>query len=145
MFKYSLDSVLNLKKQLEEQAKIRLGLAVAKYESEVHSLEVLLQELQEVQDLQQKSLTDVAKLKYVYSFSRVLTGRVKQQEQVVEACSVEVDTNRQEVIGCRFEVKKLERLKHRRLADYNYQEQRQEQTIIDEVATVQFYRQGSKG
>ena len=141
MFRFSLESVLKLDRQLEDRVKIKLGQTLVRYNQQVFLLEALNAELVKVQDQFRLSQgTDVDGLRQLHNFSLFMRDKIEQQTKNVQQAEQEVQKVKRELLEARREVRKLERLKEKRLEDYKYDEQRREQRILDEIAAGRFNR-----
>ncbi|MDA8441530.1 MAG: flagellar export protein FliJ [Peptococcaceae bacterium] len=141
-FKFQLGTVLDLQQQLEEMAKINFQ----------NKTELLRLETDRLSDLREEQLslyghyreqaqTDVCTLRQLHSFALALNARIDIQKVSIHTAQLAVDQARDELAATRLEVKKLERLKHKQLTEFLYQEQRKEQAFLDDIATGRFIRQ----
>lgn len=129
-----MEPLLNLHRQREEMAKSRLGQAVAKYNEELCKLTGINQELESAREQSRHPLSDGNEFRQSHTFLRLLAARLKKQQDAVNGWEREVTRLRQELLNLRQEVKKFERLRDRRLLEFQYAELRQEQSNLDEIA-----------
>ncbi len=142
MFKFSLESLLRLNEQFEEQAKNKLGEATKRLNQEISAYESLNQELNALYDgLRKTSSLDSAGLQHFHNYSRLLNMNRVQQLLVVEKLRQEAGLAKAELIARKQEVQKLVRLKEKGRLKYDLLERRTEQKNLDEIALGQFVRQ----
>ena len=141
MFKFSLESLLRLNEQFEEQAKNKLGQVTKRLNQAISAFESLDQELNSLYGrLRQTNSMNSADLQHFYNYSRLLNMNRVQQQLVVDKLTQEAGLAKAELIARKQEVQKLSRLKEKGRLKYNLLEQRIEQRNLDEIAAGQFVR-----
>lgn len=142
-FKFTLEPLLNLERQKEDQVKTKLHNALIEYNRAVKQKEQLARERDDLQEcMRTAAKRDGSSLGQYFTYALILNTRIKRQEENVAELDQVVQAIKNELLTKRQEVKKLERLREKQLVKYLYIEQRMEQQAIDEVAAVQFIRGG---
>ena len=143
MFKFKLEPLLRHRKHIEENHQKELG-ALRK---------ALVNEKQKLFDLKKKKADYVAALDQCrqgnhtasdilpyYRFIDRISKEIEiQRGQVIEAKRV-LDLKRMELIEAMKKRKTLDKLKDKEASAYQQQQHRQEQKIMNDVATQQFFR-----
>lgn len=140
MFRFTLQPILGLHEQQEDLAKCRLAEALAVCDAEKRKLNTIFDEIQTLAMRLRQQLNDAEELVQGHHFMQHLSEQLRAQREVLVLCQKQVESLREELLQFKLEVKKLDRLKGRRYAEYLEQEQKQEQIIIDELAINSFSR-----
>jgi len=135
-FHFRLQTILNVKKQLEKSAKNELGIAMQKLEKQKQILAAIqLEKAQQEEECRQEGLSGVllAKLKQRMEYISVLHERdLAQQERVNEEMK-NVDKVREKLIEIMKERKILEKLREKELALYRKEQEKAGQLLVDEL------------
>jgi flagellar FliJ protein len=79
-----------------------------------------------------------------FYYARHLDKRKTEQKKVVQNAQKLVDEKRAELVEATKKKKVLERLKERKLEEYNKAALKEEQALIDEAASQRFNHEGAK-
>ena len=143
-FEYKFQVLLDLKKQLEEQAKNEFGKAIARLDREK-------QELRRIEDAIRMSIDEFR----VISGGRFTAGTIKRynafikrmkenaaaQKLIIKKAEEEVEQARQLLVKAIQEREKFEKLEEKEYEKYFEEEKRLDNMIVDELVS---YRSGSK-
>ncbi|MHB8064587.1 MAG: flagellar export protein FliJ [Ruminiclostridium sp.] len=140
-FGFRLDSVLKLKSQLEDNAKNCLARATRELESQKNSLEGL----KNINDGSMNSLnieveegTPVYRLRIYNSYLSFMKKKITEQKENVNIAEQDVDINRESLIKAMQERKILEKLKEKKYQEYQKEQSKAEQLLIDELNSFKF-------
>ncbi len=138
-FKFSLEKILELKKQKLEQAQIELSKAQKAYQEEV----AREQKIRETILLSKKQLFASGQIqgKEIFLTQQHLKGleaELKICLQRQHILSQEITLWRQEVLKRNKEKKVLENLKQKQWEKFIHEQKQKEQKELDEVATLSF-------
>ena len=135
-FNFSLQPLLNLKMQQEDQLKNELGRAVRKLEVEKERLEELHRQREAgVEDFHAASFKGVTveKLKEYQAFFAFLQDRILLQKEVIHVEQTNVDKIRGDLLKIVQEREMLDKLKTRKYEEYLKELEKDEQKINDEL------------
>lgn len=140
-FSFKLQSLLNIKIQLEDSLKNQLGRAIQKLEQEKAILRTFEQHMEEcINEINNKSMlgTTVASLREYNSYMIFLKEKIELQKENVNWASINVDKYREELVKAVQERKMMENLKQKQYEDYMKEQNRDEQKKIDEVISFNY-------
>lgn len=140
-FHFRLEPVLNYRSTLEEKAKEELAGSLARYYREKQVLEELEEDLSAHTQPVECGKVDVTQLVMLESYQRYLEGQLEQQSARVRAAEEVVAKCRRKLEQKMRERKAVEILKDKQYQEFLYQEEREEQKFLDDIATVRFVRQ----
>lgn len=136
-FSFRLQSVLNLKKQREDNLKNELGKAMRILEEEKRRLAILecsLNSLVEEFNNKAKKST-VRKLIEYKEYLTLLACNIKVQKENVNCAAHNVDKVREELLQAVKERQILDKLKEKKKEEYYTEQTRIEQKAIDEIVS----------
>jgi flagellar protein FliJ len=140
-FGFRLESVLNLKSQLEDNAKNSLARATRELESQLDCLEGL----KNVNEGSMNSLNaevdvgiPVYRIMVYNSYLSYLKNKIIDQKENVNIAEQDVDINRESLIKAMQERKILEKLKEKKYQEYQKEQNKVEQLLIDELNSFKF-------
>jgi flagellar FliJ protein len=140
-FAFRLESVLNLKTQMEDNAKNNLARATKELENQ----KVCLEELKNVNDVSMSSLTEevdegipVYRVQFYNNYLSLMKDKIANQKENVNIAERNVDTNREYLIKAMQERKVLEKLKEKKYKEYAKEQIKEEQLGIDELNSFNF-------
>ena len=138
-FIFSLQKVLDLRRQQEDKAKEALALARRKYQEQNQLVQEILEErVRAKQSLTEKKDITQADI-WLYNLYRDrLNLDLVQAEEQLGRLSREINHNRQELIEKSKQKKVLERLKHNRKVKFEHEQQQEEQKEFDEMAVLRY-------
>ncbi|HOV27377.1 MAG TPA: flagellar export protein FliJ [Pseudobacteroides sp.] len=140
-FKFRLQPLLNIKKQLEDSAKNELGKAVQKLEQEKEKGRVLLRHREKyINSLREKtsSVARVEELRNYTMYISSLAKKVEDQNKNIKEANDVVDKYREELIKIVKERKMLEKLREKKLNEYLIEMSKDEQKRMDEIVSYKY-------
>ncbi len=143
-FRFSMESVLNIKKKLEEQAKNEYGQANARLFREQEKLNTFLMRREEAKQKlklilsETLSMTEIRKMEDAVE---VLSFYVVQQQLEVKRCEKEVEIAREKLTEAMKERKIFDKLKEKAYEEFLKEENWREQKEVDELMS---FKHGSK-
>jgi len=135
-FNFKLQSVLDLKVQMEDNKKNEFGSAVQKLEYEKKVLENIKHEKEKninVFGNELKNKAKVSTIRQINSYISLLGQKIEVQKENVNKASNIVDKKREELLEAVKERKIMDKLKEKEYCLFLKQELKEEQKIIDEI------------
>lgn len=142
-FVFKLQAVLNLKKQIEDSVKNELGKAAQELKRQIKILEDIEIERDEyIHDINSQSTsgTSVGKLKNYNLYISLLKDKMVYQKNNIKNAQKSVDMYREQLIIAVQERKMMEKLREKKFAEYLKEQQKEEQKLIDEIASFNHKR-----
>jgi len=140
-FTYKLQSVLNLRKQVENAAKNDLAVQLKKLSNAQKQLHMVLTEQEEgfnrLSDEYKEGIQVTRLRQYNYYFNNV-AERVKQQKESVKKASKDVDISREKLIKASKEKKILETLREKKYDEFLREQLKAEEKVTDEVVSYRY-------
>ncbi|HEY5583595.1 MAG TPA: flagellar export protein FliJ [Ruminiclostridium sp.] len=140
-FGFRLESVLNLKSQLEDNAKNTLAGSTRELESQKNCLE----DLKNINDGSINSLNaeidegiSVFRIKNYNSYLAFMRKKITDQKENVNIAEGVVDIDREGLIKAMQGRKILEKLKEKKYQEYVIEQNKSEQLLIDELNSFKF-------
>lgn len=122
-FKFSLESVLTVRKKALEDERIFLAKilnTLTAQKKELEQLHLKLYELRfETQKYQQEGVFNPVVMDNMYSFSRLIEEKIKKQENIIEQTQQILSTQRKKTQIAYIKVQSLEKLKEKQKANYD--------------------------
>ncbi len=145
-FIFKLQSVLNLRKQKEDNIKNELGIAIQRLEQEKRRLSELENTLDAtVREFNEKTRkTTVHELIEYNEYLSLLNSRIKSQKDNVNNAAQYVDKVREELVKAVKDRKILEKLKERHYEEFLLKQKKLEQKTNDEIVSYN-YNESSAG
>lgn len=145
-FIFKLQSVLNLRKQKEDNIKNELGIAIQRLEQEKRRLSELENTLDAtVREFNEKTRkTTVHELIEYNEYLSLLNSRIKSQKDNVNNAAQYVDKVREELVKAVKDRKMLEKLKERHYEEFLLEQKKLEQKTNDEIVSYN-YNESSAG
>ena len=140
-FKFKLQAVLNLKKQVEDNKKNELGKAVQELERQKNILkEIELEREEYITDMNNKSISGVSvgKLKEYGLYISLLNKRMDKQKNNIKIAQKSVDMHREQLIIAIQERKMMEKFREKKFEEHVKEQLKQEQKVIDEIASFNY-------
>jgi flagellar FliJ protein len=138
VFKFRLQTLLRLKKQLEKNAKNELGIAVMKLEEEKAKLRAIEHNIDLTMSDFRKACQGIIqpeKIKELKVFLEYLQTERERQEVNVKRQQENVDKIREKLVEIMKERKVLENLKEKEYQEYLKTEEKKEQQRVDELVS----------
>ena len=139
-FKFRLEPVISLKKKVEDERKLALGVAKRDLSRKEEMLTNLCEHRQSCQDSVEEKLAehclDVARMLIHYAYIEKLTDDIANHTSAVEQSRQDVEKKRGLLLESSRQKKTLERLKEKAKERYVYRAKRIEQAALDETAST---------
>lgn len=140
-FRYSMENLLQVKKKLEDQAKVAYGLARLRLTKEEEKLEQLNQRKDSYED-ELRSLRsaklDILKIKQCEQAINVMQQSIKQQITIVKNAAHRLEISRIRLSDSMVERKTQERLKEKAFVEYMLELDAEEQKEVDELNSFNY-------
>ena len=143
-FKFSMESLLNLKLSLENKKKEELGHAITLLKLEKDKLFQLENKRNNVIDLYKKGSKDkifVLELKNYNNYLLFIKKTIEEQLLIIKKAEINVEQKREEFINATKERKILDKLKEKHYENYLYEVKQEEQKIVDEIVSYNYSNQ----
>jgi flagellar protein FliJ len=140
-FVFKLQTLLNLKMQMEDSLKNELGKAIQKLEREKN---ILMQIDAEREELINKFSSEsgkgiiVEKFKEYNTYIFHLKVKMELQKENINHAQKNVDRYREELIKMVQEKEMLEKLKEKKYKDFLYEQSKEEQRFNDELVSYKY-------
>lgn len=142
-FEFKLQTSLCLKQKEEDRVKEELQIISSRYQEETRHLMLLAEQSVQLEDRLRKSqeaMVDVVETRLCLDYLPVMRGRIEGQQELVNLARAEMESIRQKLVEIMRKRKVLEKLKERHYTQYQLELTREEQKIIDEMATNGYNR-----
>lgn len=140
-FGFRLEAVLNLKTQMEDNAKNNLARSARELECQKECLE----ELKNLNEATIGSLNNeidngipVYRIKDYNSYFSLMKNKIINQKENVNIAQKDVDINREVLVRAVQERKILDKLKEKKYQEYLKEQNKSEQQLIDELNSFKF-------
>ena len=137
-FRFRLQGVLRYREAQEESKKREFGATIGHLKHEEAHYSKIVNDIDKHDDLREKSgkgkILAINLIRNFY-YSRSLERKKSDQSKAVETAQEAVDEKRVELVETTKKKKTLERLRERRLEEHNKEVIKEEQALIDEIAT----------
>ena len=140
-FIFRMESLLNIKTQMEESLKNELGKSVQKLELEKIKLKKIENDREEcINNLKSKASKGiiVSKIQEYNSYISLLKERMKIQKENINYAQNIVDNYREQLIKMMQEKEMLEKLKNKKYKEYLVEQGKADQKINDEVISYKY-------
>ena len=147
MYKFSLQSLLNHRKHIEENLEKELGRIKRVVNNEKRRLEKIRKEKIKCREELKKKQSDGKKVNEIilyFNYLDKLSKDIGKQKRCLKDVEKEYDIKRSELIEAMKKRKTLERLKEKEMKAFNYSEMKVETNIMNEVAANRFIRKTSQ-
>ncbi|MCL2058751.1 MAG: flagellar export protein FliJ [Oscillospiraceae bacterium] len=138
VFKFKLRSLHRLKAQIEDQAKNKFGIAIAKLNAELAVLNrirgAIAAAMDEFRTLSGKRFT-AGRIKEFNYFISTMRDKEAAQQTVVEEAMVRVNRAREELIVASRQREMFDKLRDKAFARYMEEVRRAEQRAVDELVS----------
>lgn len=134
-FRYSMESILNIKLKLEEQAKLAYAVARNRLnieEDKLLKLEDKKSSYEEEQRRQSNSKLNILKMKQLSEAIEIMKLKIKQQKVVVKTAAQRLEIARIRLNDAMIERKTQEKLREKAWQEYMMEVNAEEQKEIDE-------------
>lgn len=142
-FSFRLQSLLNVKRQMEDSLKNELGKAIRKLEEEKDELKGMENAREECIDGFNSGTSrgiTVEKILEYNAYLALLNEKIARQKEYVNSLQKNVDKIRENLLKVMQERKMLDKLKERKYQNYLDESKREEQRLQDEVAGYKYER-----
>ena len=139
-FRYSMQSILDYRRDLEEEGKLRFSEAQKEYLKQKKILEGVEQKLDAAFAAISNTSNRIYELKNLCQYIYLLKEKKIVQKKRVEETQMEMEIKRQQLISAQKDRKIIEKHKEKALEQYNTELNQEEQKIIDELALYSYFR-----
>ena len=140
-FIFKLQGVLDIRRELEEQAKAEFGMAQAELNAEEQKLAALVarkeDKIAELKELMSASL-NVKKINTCKEGVEILKEMEKEQKLAVSRAETKVELARRKLTKAILERKTIEKLREKQLEEYKVMYEAEEQKINDEMSSYSY-------
>jgi len=137
-FQFKLQRILDYRKQIEEQAKMRLAKILSLISQKKEQIKQCERELEQISKvISMGNLSEHSLWLYKESEKNILLY-IDQLKKELKDLSQKAEVLRQDLILKTIERKKLEKLKQKDYERFIYEEQKREQKEIDEISTLRY-------
>jgi len=143
-FRYNMQSILNIKYRLEDQAKSEYAFAVVRHQEEVEKEEQMeLQKKGYETDLKNLMLDrlDFREITCTKAGIRYMDDQIRKQKRVVAMANHEVEVAREKLSDLMIERKTQEKLREDAFSRYKKEILAEESKEIDEIVSFRFNNQ----
>ena len=140
-FRYSMQSVLDIKYRLEDQAKGVYAAAKLRYEEEVEKKERLEEQKRRYEDALQKLMLnrlDFREIQFTKTGIEAIEDAIKKQKRAVSIAKHEIDAASERLRELMVERKTHEKLKEKALEEYQKESLDVERKETDEIVSYRF-------
>ena len=140
-FRYSMQSVLDSKYRLEDQAKGVYAAAKLRYEEEVEKKERLEEQKRRYEDALQKLMLnrlDFREIQFTKTGIEAIEDAIKKQKRAVAIAKHEMDAASERLRELMVERKTHEKLKEKALEEYQKESLDVERKETDEIVSYRF-------
>lgn len=139
-FFFPLDTVLSYKEQVLDGLKSEHARILAK----VHECERMIEELEQLHrdcaaEFRKNKLQGI-KISDIHTYENYLESlglRIRQKYEQLERLKLQEEAKRNEVVEAKKETSSIDKLKERKLEEYNKEVQKEEEQFIEEFVTTQ--------
>ncbi len=142
-YRFRLQTLLDYRASLEEEARLRLGREQHQLERQRRALEELGQRRQRVVEAfeeAKRQTLPASRFSYFYQTIAGIDEAMARQRQTIAAQEQVVAEARQQLAAAMRERQIMERLRDRDLAAFLAEERRREQNVVDELMMLRFGR-----
>lgn len=139
-FRFSLESVLDYRRQLADNAQVELAAAQKAYQSQARRVEQFRRKLEEAAaHLESRRLLSPNEFWLWSTYRERLLQDMQAEEYRLQNLANRVASCRGELIQRSRDAKTLERLRNKKAVEFHAQEKINEQKDLDEMATLRFH------
>ncbi|WKV09131.1 flagellar FliJ family protein [Thermoanaerobacterium sp. CMT5567-10] len=142
-FRYSLETVLNIKEQKQKMEKEKLALLISKYELQKNKLNEILIKINETLEKNEMNAVmgiSIMNLKQFNLYLETLYEKYNEQNEILKALEDEIEKERRKLSDVSKEKEALENLKEKKYEEYKYQSLLEQNSIIDEQISYKVAR-----
>lgn len=138
-FFFPLDTVLSYKEQVLDGLKAEHARILAK----VRECERMIEELEELHhectaEFRKKKITGI-KINEIHAYENYLESlglKIRQKQEQLERLKIKEEAKRNEVVEAKKETSSIDKLKEKKLGEYEKEVQKQEEQLIEEFVTT---------
>lgn len=146
-FKFNLNTPLRIKQKIEqirEQQLIEARMALEREKQELLALKEKKNDIKQVMERELQQSLKAAELMLYESMMNTLNDRLKNQESRVKRATEKSKEAMELYLAARRERQVMEKLKEKRYAHYLVELNREEQKILDDIASLAYIRRGGE-
>lgn len=133
-FHYSMENVLDYRKNIEEDEKLKFSQLQREYISQSEALKDLKDKLEKAKDSLSGGKQNTIQLKNFQQYIHFLRGKITTQKQSLERLKLDLDKKREEMAFAQRDRKIIETHKEKSFDKYRNKMEHLEQKNIDELA-----------
>ena len=133
-FRYSMESVLDYRKNIEEDEKQKFSQLQREYITQDSILKDVEEKSKKAKDSLFKGKQDTIGLKKLQQYIEFLSQRIQLQKQSLEQLKLDLDGKREEMVFAQRDRKIIEKHKEKSFDQYRNKMEHLEQKNIDELA-----------
>jgi flagellar FliJ protein len=145
MFRYSYEHIVNMKEQEKEQAYSNLAVSLQKRTAIAETLQALENERTERVEKWEETnhICSAAVMHQQREYLNYLDHKISQATECLEEMEQEIQRKQAEFWEKKKEEKTWHHLREKSFEAYMQRQKKIEQDMLDEIATVRYYRQQS--
>lgn len=141
-FQFSLENILDYRRQLVDNARLELTTAQRAYQAQAQRVEQIRAKLEEASGrLESRHLLQPDEFWLWSTFRERLLHDIQREEQHLQNLANQVASRRGVLIQRAKDAKILERLRNTKALEFHAQEKSKEQKDLDEMATLRYQHQ----
>jgi flagellar protein FliJ len=141
-FQFSLENVLDYRRQLVDNARLELAAAQRAYQAQAQRVEQMRANQEEAASrLESRHLLPPEEFWLWSTYRERLLHDIQREEQHLQNLANQVASRRSELIQRAKDAKILERLRKKKALEFHAQEKSKEQKDLDEMATLRYRHQ----
>jgi flagellar FliJ protein len=144
-FKFSLESLLNIKKNQKKALELRLSKTLSQLNEETQFLNALLNEKRNLSDERMTATAEGVKMAALldyHKYYQVVDIRCKEQNEIIRDIEKQADSIQRGLFDLLKEIKLLENLKERKYNSYKQEIKIWEEKRVDEMLTYNISQGG---
>lgn len=139
-FKFTLQTLYNVKETIEKEQEMQLQLAIAKLQSLQAELLSMQQNVEAAQQQLRQEIKKGSSAKRLISFSHYferMKATIDIQKQRIQEAEKEREIIHKKLIETRKEIRSLEKLRERQYEEYLIEQKREEEKMIGDIVSYQ--------
>lgn len=135
-FKFSLDAVLDYRRQIQDSLQVELGTIMAMVRRQEEAVEAARQRYTEInEEYRQKKEAgmSIAEVRGYATALEVQEAVIRREEQALQKLQMQAEAKRNELVHAKQDASSVEKLRERKLADYQEAETKSEEQFIDDL------------
>ncbi len=138
-FRFSMESVLRYRQQMQDAVQIEYAEAMARVHEEERKLQALIDRYHEVNAEYRQRKAEGISVADAFGFDMSLEAQsraIQKQELVLKQAQAAAEKKRDELVQARRDSATIENLREKKLDQYNKAVQKNEEQLIDELVSA---------